>query len=152
MRRSKGKLNFTVSPWRTTSLCPAQLHFCVSKNFTKQKKRVNGLKTVNSLYYLSQVSHLFYKCIGLCPYPYFISPIRTSRFGVCGFSLYDKEFFGPYCEVESPSTPGREPFHPQNTPVAGAGSPDAGQFLAFWKEICYDGSIQNETRYAYGQV
>ena len=83
LRRSNGKLNFTVSPWRTTSLCPTQLHFCVSKNFTKQKKRANGLKTVNSLYYLSQVSHLFSKRIGLCPYPYFISPIRTSRNPVC---------------------------------------------------------------------
>ena len=85
MRRSKGKLNFTVSPWRTTSLCPAQLHFCVSKNFTKQKKRANGLKTVNSLYYLSQVSHLFYKCTGLCPYPYLISPLRTSPIGLRSF-------------------------------------------------------------------
>ena len=27
----------------------AQLHFCVSKNFTKQKKRVNDWKAVNSL-------------------------------------------------------------------------------------------------------
>ena len=28
----------------------AQLHFCVSKNFTKQKKRVNDWKAVNSLF------------------------------------------------------------------------------------------------------
>ena len=60
-----------MSPWRTTSLCPAQLNFCVSKNFTKQKKRANGLKTVNSLYYLSPVSHLYNKCFGLSPFPYF---------------------------------------------------------------------------------
>ena len=30
---------------------------------------------------LSPVSHLFYKCIGLRPYPYLISPIRISPIG-----------------------------------------------------------------------
>ena len=40
-------------------------------------------KTVNSLLFLSQVSHLFNKCTGLCPCPYFISPIRTTSISLC---------------------------------------------------------------------
>ena len=44
---------------------------------------------------LSPVSHLFYKCIGLRPYPYLISPIRTSH--ICGFPLFfPKEKIHPF--------------------------------------------------------
>ena len=45
---------------------------------SESRKRELMAKTVNSLLFLSQVSHLFNKCTGLCPCPYFISPLRTS--------------------------------------------------------------------------
>ena len=57
--------------------------FAKAKNITKkaEKERAsrNFASEALSLLFLLQVSHLFYKCIGLCPYPYFISPLRTSH-------------------------------------------------------------------------
>ena len=41
--------------------------------------------------HLSQVSHLLNKCIGLCPYPFLISPIRTSRILLSG-CFFDRIF------------------------------------------------------------
>ena len=56
--------------------------FAKAKNITKkaEKERAsrNFVTALLSLLFLLQVSHLFYKCIGLRPYPYLISPIRTS--------------------------------------------------------------------------
>ena len=57
--------------------------FAKAKNITKkaEKERAsrNFVTALLSLMFLLQVSHLFYKCIGLRPYPYLISPLRTSR-------------------------------------------------------------------------
>ena len=56
--------------------------FAKAKNITKkaEKERAsrNFVTALLSLLFLLQVSHLFNKCTGLCPYPYFISPLRTS--------------------------------------------------------------------------
>ena len=44
---------------------------------------------------LSPVSHLFYKCIGLRPYPYLISPIRTSPITEGAFFVYVGQGLAP---------------------------------------------------------
>ena len=65
--------------------------FAKAKNITKSRKRESKavfLSAMFSLCVLLQVSHLFNKCIGLCPYPYFISPIRTTEIGVAPFLGY----------------------------------------------------------------
>ena len=49
--------------------------FAKAKNITKSRKRESKavfLSALFSLYvFIAQVSHLFNKCIGLCPYPYY---------------------------------------------------------------------------------
>ena len=55
--------------------------FAKAKNITKKQRRESFTEFCNRVTLssvLSQVSHLFNKCFGLCPYPYFISPLRTS--------------------------------------------------------------------------
>ena len=78
--------NRTISlPARAISL------FAKAKNIThrQQKKRESYgiLLPHDSPFCLLPVSHLFYKCIGMRPYPYLISPLRTPRFRLGFFKL-----------------------------------------------------------------
>ena len=65
--------------------------FAKAKNITKkaEKERAsrNFVTALLSLLFLLQVSHLYNKCTGLCPYPYLISPLRTTPIIHIGFFI-----------------------------------------------------------------
>ena len=69
---------------RTISLPEGQYHSLRSKEYhshikqRRERASRNFVSALLSLLFLSPVSYLFNKCLRLCPYPYFISPIRTS--------------------------------------------------------------------------
>jgi hypothetical protein len=72
--------------------------FAKAKNITKktEKERAsrNFVTALLSLLFLLQVSHLFNKCTGLCPYPYFIFPIRTTPIpGLTSFYMKNEELW-----------------------------------------------------------
>ena len=78
-----------------------------SAKTSQSRKRELMAKTVNSLLFLSQVSDLFNKCLGLCPCLYFIFPIRTTP-------LQDQLFFSPQGEASLWHLPLRG--HPEQPP------------------------------------
>ena len=69
--------------------------FAKAKNITKKAEKERASRdfvtALLSLLFLLPVSHLFYKCIGLRPYPYLISTIRTSPIAVCFFRKATKQ-------------------------------------------------------------
>ena len=84
MRQSR-----TISlPAREISLFAKQR---ISLTYKAEKREsYRSVSVFLSLLFLLPVSHLFYKCTGLCPYPCFISPIRTSPYTPCLFYFVDE--------------------------------------------------------------
>ena len=84
--------------------CPkGNITLCGAKNITHknaEKRKLYGIVLPhNSLFcFLLQVSHLYNKCVGLCPYPYFISPIRTSPIRV---GIFISPWHKCFCQRES---------------------------------------------------
>ena len=100
-----GKLNFTASVSYATSLCIAQLHFCVSKNFTKQKKERIFRKNRFVL------SFCLYKGLGLAHAAFVLTNAMLAFSGVFEFSAknitdYSTSLF-PALEDIAPLSGGR---------------------------------------------
>ena len=66
-------------------LCSYTLPAYVKRVYKKRREQAPALRCIDIFLYLSPVSHLYNKCIGLCPYPYLIFPTRASPFNRKGF-------------------------------------------------------------------